>query len=80
MVLPKPLMTAGSGHDLVLEDVPLVGEDGGDAGVDVLAVADGDVTHGDAGDVGDEIALAGGAFADLETGFFVETHDEMFLS
>ena len=66
-------------HDLVLEKISLVGEDGCDAGVHIGSVTDGDMTHLDAGDVGDQVALAGSAPADLQTGFFVQTHS-IFLA
>ena len=55
------------GEDLVPEEVPLVGQHGGDAGVHVSAVPDGDVAHGDAGDVGDEVPGPRGASADPKT-------------
>ena len=52
-----------------------MGQNGGDTGIDVGAVTDGHMTHLYAGNVGDQIALAGGTTTDLDAGFFVQTHN-----
>ena len=57
------------GRDLVLEDVAAVGEDGRDAGPDVLPFDERDLADLDPGDVGDGVERAGREDADDEAEF-----------
>ena len=74
--LAKAVDHGRSRHHLVPKQIAPVGQDGGDAGVDVLAVPQGHMTHPDARHIGDQIAGTGLALADPDAGFLIQTHDK----
>ena len=73
--LAEAVDNAGRGHNLLLEQIALVGQNGGNAGIDIGTVTDGHMTNLYAGNVGDQVTGTGSATANLDAGFFVQTHN-----
>ncbi len=57
--LPERVADEHGSRDLLLEEVPAVGQDGGDSGADVLALDERRLADADAGDVRDRVQGAG---------------------
>ena len=73
--LAEAVDDAGRSHNLLLEHVALVGQNGGNAGIDIGTVTDGHMANFHAGNVGNQVASTGSAAANLNAGFFVQTHN-----